>query len=83
MEERKLIVPLMKGIYACRNPAWVMNMILNPTEVLEKDPTAISLLKGYNNVVMLNKNLTKGETRVNIEYFRRLYRIGFSSCSFN
>ena len=72
MAERKLIGPAMKGIYERRNPAWVMNMILNPTEMLQKDPTAISLLKEYNNVMMLNQNLTEDETRAIAEYFRSL-----------
>ena len=72
MSDRKLIGPAMKGIYERRNPAWVMNMILNPTEMLQKDPTAISLLKGYNNVMMLNQNLTEDETRAIAEYFRSL-----------
>ena len=72
MANRKLIGPAMKGIYERRNPAWVMNMILNPTEMLQKDPTAISLLKEYNNVMMLNQNLTKDETRAIAEYFRSL-----------
>ena len=72
MSDRKLIGPAMKGIYERRNPAWVMNMILNPTEMLQKDPTAISLLKEYNNVMMLNQNLTEDETRAIAEYFRSL-----------
>ena len=49
-----------------------MNMILNPTEMLQKDPTAMSLLKEYNNVMMLNQNLTEDETRAIAEYFRSL-----------
>ncbi len=72
MAERKLIGPAMKGIYERRNPAWVMNMILNPTEMLQKDHTAMSLLKEYNNVMMLNQNLTEDETRAIAEYFRSL-----------
>ena len=72
MVERKLIGPAMKGIYERRNPAWVMNMILNPTEMLQKDPTAMSLLKEYNNIMMLNQNLTENETRAIAEYFRSL-----------
>jgi hypothetical protein len=72
MANRKLIGPAMKGIYERRNPAWVMNMILNPIEMLQKDPTAISLLKEYNNIMMLNQNLTEVETRAIAEYFRSL-----------
>jgi hypothetical protein len=62
----------MKGIYDRRSPAWVMNMILNPTEMLAKDETAIALLKEYNNVMMLNQNLSQEETRALAEYFRTL-----------
>ena len=72
MANRKLIGPAMKGIYERRNPAWVMNMILNPIEMLQKDPTAMSLLKEYNNIMMLNQNLTENETRAIAEYFRSL-----------
>ena len=72
MTDRKLIGPAMKGIYDRRSPAWVMNMILNPTEMLTKDETAIALLKEYNNVMMLNQNLSQEETRALAEYFRTL-----------
>ena len=72
MTDRKLIGPAMKGIYDRRSPAWVMNMIMNPTEMLAKDETAIALLKEYNNVMMLNQNLSQEETRALAEYFRTL-----------
>ena len=72
MTDRKLIGPAMKGIYDRRSPAWVMNMILNPKEMLAKDETAIALLKEYNNVMMLNQNLSQEETRALAEYFRTL-----------
>lgn len=72
MPDRKLIGPGMKGIYDRRSPAWVMNMILNPTEMLQKDETAIALLKEYNNVMMLNQNLSEKEARALSEYFRTL-----------
>ena len=67
-----IIGPAPEGIFGRRNPAWVMNMILNPTEMLQKDPTAMSLLKEYNNIMMLNQNLTENETRAIAEYFRSL-----------
>jgi cytochrome c len=72
MADRKLIGPAVKGIYERRSPAWVMNMILNPTEMLQKDETAIALLKEYNNVMMLNQNLKEEEARALAEYFRTL-----------
>jgi hypothetical protein len=62
----------MKGIYERRSPEWVMNMLLNPAEMLKKDPVAIALLKEYNNIMMLNQNLTNDEARSITEYLRTL-----------
>ena len=70
--DKKLIGPAMKGIYERRNPAWVMNMLLNPTEMLQKDPIAKALLKEYNNIQMLNQNLSQEEARAIVEYLRTL-----------
>ena len=72
MANRKLIGPAMKGIYERRSPEWVMNMLLNPAEMLKKDPIAIALLKEYNNIMMLNQNLTNDEARSISEYLRTL-----------
>ncbi|MDA8699562.1 cytochrome c [Flavobacteriaceae bacterium] len=69
---KKLIGPAMKGIYERRAPEWVMNIMLNPTEMLKKDVTAMALLKEYNNIQMINQNLTKEEARSIAEYFRTL-----------
>jgi len=70
--DKQYIGPAIKGIYERRNPAWVMNIMLNPTEMIKKDPIAIQLLKDYNNVVMYNQNLTFDEARALAEYFRDL-----------
>jgi len=70
--KKKMIGPAMKGIYDKRSPAWVMNMMLNPTEMLKKDPAAIALLNEYNKVPMINQNLTEEEARALAEYFRTL-----------
>ena len=72
MAERKLIGPAMKGIYERRSPEWVMNMLLNPTEMLKQDPIAKALLEEYNNVMMLNQNLSQEEARSISEYLRTL-----------
>jgi hypothetical protein len=47
-------------------------MLLNPTEMLEKDPVAMGLLKEYNNIIMLNQNLSQEEARAIAEYLRTL-----------
>ena len=72
MAERKLIGPAMKGIYERRSPEWVMNMLLNPAEMLKQDPSAKALLEEYNNVMMLNQNLEESEARAIAEYMRTL-----------
>jgi mono/diheme cytochrome c family protein len=69
---RKLIGPAMSGIYERRSPEWVMNMLLNPTQMLKEDPIAIALLKEYNNIQMLNQNLSQEEARAIAEYLRTL-----------
>ena len=68
----KLIGPSMKGIYDRRHPAWVMNMLLNPTEMVKEDPIGKALLAEYNNILMINQNLSQEEARAIAEYLRTL-----------
>lgn len=68
----KFIGPAQKGVLDRRSPEWVMNMILNPQEMLEKNDYAKALLKEYNNVPMTNQGLTEEQARSIVEYFRTL-----------
>lgn len=68
----KLIGPAMQGIYERRHPAWVMNMLLNPTEMVKEDPIGKALLAEYNNILMINQNLSQEEARAIAEYLRTL-----------
>ena len=70
--EGKLIGPAMKGIYERRHQAWVMNMLLNTTEMVMEDPIAKALLSEYNNILMINQNLSQEEARAIAEYLRSL-----------
>lgn len=72
MADQRMIGPALKGVYERRNPAWVMNMIINPDKMLKEDPIAKALLKEYNNAIMLNQNLSEDETREVAEYLRTL-----------
>ncbi len=72
MPNQRMIGPAMAGVYERRSPEWVMNMILNPDQMLKEDPIAIALLKEYNNAIMLNQNLTEEEARAVAEYLRTL-----------
>ena len=68
----KFIGPAQKGVLDRRSPEWVMNMILNPQEMLEKNETAKALLEEYNNVPMTDMGLNEEQARSIIEYFRTL-----------
>jgi mono/diheme cytochrome c family protein len=68
----KFIGPAPKGVLDRRTPEWVMNMILNPEEMVQKDPLAKKLLMEYNGSPMANQNLTQEQARQVLEYFRTL-----------
>ncbi len=68
----KLIGPPQAGVLKRRSPEWVMNLMLNPEEMLKKDPIAIELLKEYNNIPMTNQQLTEEEARAILEFFRTI-----------
>lgn len=68
----KMIGPPQAGVLARRTPEWVMNMIINPSEMIKKDPTARRLLKEYNNVPMTEQGVTEEEARKILEYFRTM-----------
>lgn len=69
--EEKYIGPALKGVTQRRKPEWIMNMILNPTEMTQKDPVAKELLATYASP-MANQNLTEEEARAVLEYFRNI-----------
>jgi mono/diheme cytochrome c family protein len=52
-----------------RSPAFVMNMVLNPQEMVEKHPVSRKLL-GEFFVAMPNQNLSPAEARQVLEYLR-------------
>ena len=67
---KRHIGPALKGVTERRSPEWIMNMILNPEEMVQKDPIAKQLLIDYNGAPMANQNLTEDEARAILEYFR-------------
>ncbi len=67
--KKRYIGPALKGVTKRRSPEWIMNMILNPEEMLVKDPVAKALIAEYN-APMANQQLTKEEARAILEYFR-------------
>ncbi|MBK8505372.1 MAG: hypothetical protein IPL46_26130 [Saprospiraceae bacterium] len=64
--------PPLKGIMERRTPEWIVNMIINPTEMLSKDPLAKELLEEFQGIPMINENIPEEEARSLLEYFRTL-----------
>lgn len=69
--DKRFVGPAPKGILSRRSPEWIMNMILNPEEMVQKNPAAKALLAEYLSP-MANQNLTEEEARAVLEYFRTL-----------
>lgn len=70
--DRKFIGPQVKGVTKVRAPEWIMNMIMNPEEMIQKDPIAQQLLIESNMAVMANQNIKEDEARAILEYFRQI-----------
>ena len=70
--DKKFIGPAPTGLLDRRSPEWIMNMILNPEGMVQKDPLAKELLIEFNGSPMANQNLTEEEARAVLEYFRTL-----------
>jgi cytochrome c len=70
--DKKFIGPAPLGILERRTPEWVMNMILNPEEMMQNNPLAKELLIEFNGAPMANQNLTEADARAVLEYFRTL-----------
>jgi len=69
---KKFIGPAPNGILERRTPEWVMNMILNPEQMVKEDPLAKDLLVEFNGSPMANQGLTEEQARAVLEYFRTL-----------
>lgn len=67
----RFIGPALTGVTDRRQPEWIMNMILNPSEMTQKDPVAKELLAEFL-APMANQNLTQEEARGILEYFRQV-----------
>ncbi len=67
---KKFVGPALKGVTQRRSPEWIMNMAMNPEEMIQKDPIAQKLLVEANGAPMANQNITEVEARALLEYFR-------------
>lgn len=65
----KYIGPELGEVLTRRTPTYVMNMMLNPNEMVERHPVAKDLLAEYM-TMMANQGLTVEEARAIVEYLR-------------
>ncbi len=66
---KRYIGPALSGLLDRRSPEWVMNMMLNPEEMITKDPIAMELLAEYS-TQMANQQLTEDDARAILEFIR-------------
>ncbi|SDH07316.1 c-type cytochrome [Psychroflexus sediminis] len=69
--DKKFVGPSLVNVTDRRTPEWIMNMILNPEEMIKKDPIAKRLLIENNMAVMANQNVSREDARAILEYFRK------------
>lgn len=67
----KLVGPPLAGITKRRKPEWIMNMVLNPVEMTQKNPAAQELYRQFL-VQMTFQDVTQDDARNLLEYFRSL-----------
>ena len=66
---KRFVGPALVGVTERRSPEWIMNMILNPDQMVKENPAAKQLLMDYLSP-MANQSLQEDEARSILEYFR-------------
>lgn len=67
--DEKYVGPPLRGVTKRRKPEWIMNIILNPSEMIQKDPIAKELLAEYL-TPMPFQNVSEEDARAILEYLR-------------
>ena len=70
--DKKFIGPAPKDVLKRRSPEWVMNFLLNPIEMIEKDTLAKALFNEFEGTIMPKQDVTEADARAILEYFRTL-----------
>jgi mono/diheme cytochrome c family protein len=65
----RYVGPALDEVLTRRSPTYVMNMMLNPNEMVERHPVAKGVLAEYM-TMMANQGLTVDEARSVLEYLR-------------
>jgi mono/diheme cytochrome c family protein len=69
--DERFVGPPLGNVLAHRSPAFVMNMVLNPEQMVREHPEGQKLLAEYP-LVMPFQNITEDEARAIVEYLRTL-----------
>ena len=70
VDQTKLAPPL-RGVAKQRTPVFIMNYLLNTTEMQQKNPTVKALVEKFANVPkMPDQQLTKAQARAVLEFLR-------------
>lgn len=69
--DSKLVGPPLKDVTKRRKPEWIMNMILNPEQMIKENMIAKSLsTSGQYPTPMTFQNVSQDDARAILEYFR-------------
>lgn len=68
--DQQIIGPALRNVTKRRTPEFIMNMILNPTNMEKDDPVTKDLHKKYIATPMTNQGFTQDEARSLLEYLR-------------
>ena len=68
--DKRFVGPAMAKVTERRKPEWIMNMIMNPEQMVKEDPVAKELLAEYL-APMANQSITEDQARKILEYFRQ------------
>ena len=72
--DTKLVGPPLRNITKQYSPVYIMNYLLNTTEMQKKEPQLKKLIKEYNGVVMPDQGLNKKQARSILEYLRSVVK---------
>ncbi len=67
--DERYVGPPLRGVTTFRKPEFIMNMILNPSEMIQRHPIAKGLLAQYFNM-MTPQGLDEQQARAVLEYLR-------------
>jgi cytochrome c2 len=68
--DQKVVGPGLKGVTTRRQPAWILNMMTNPIEMTQKDPTAKELLAEHL-TQMTFQDVSDEQAKQILEYLRQ------------